>query len=126
MQTTINLDDEHFEKLRFIQETINKDTESSLLAAINMTFAALQSIKTTSQTENLGQQTESSTSTPPATENEFQQMMTHIKQQPLRRAEPIRRGATAQELLKFAGTWQGDDLEECLRLVYETRSKATF
>jgi hypothetical protein len=126
MQTTINLDDEHLRKLQYIQKIINKDTEGSLLVAINMTFAALQSIKTTSQTEDLEQQTENSTSATPAAENELQQMMTHIKQQPLRRAEPIRRGATAQDLLKFAGTWQGDDLEECLRLVYETRSKANF
>jgi predicted transcriptional regulator len=126
MQTTINLDDEHLKKLQYIQKVMNEDTEGSLLAAINMTFAALQSIKTTSQSENLAQQTEGSTSTPPATDNEFQQMMTRIKQQPLRRAEPIRRGATAQDLLKFAGTWQGDDLEECLKLVYETRSKSTF
>lgn len=31
--------------------------------------------------------------------------------------------STAQSLLKYAGTWEGDDLQECLRLVYETRSQ---
>ena len=31
--------------------------------------------------------------------------------------------STAASLLKYAGTWQGDDLEECLRLVYETRGR---
>jgi hypothetical protein len=34
--------------------------------------------------------------------------------------------STARSLLKFAGTWEGDDLEECLKLVYTTRSKARF
>jgi hypothetical protein len=40
--------------------------------------------------------------------------------------EPIRRGSKAKDLLKFAGTWQGDDFEECLQLVYDTRSQAEF
>ncbi len=34
--------------------------------------------------------------------------------------------STARSLLKFAGTWAGDDLEECLQLVYATRSRAKF
>ena len=41
-------------------------------------------------------------------------------------ATPIIRGSKAEDLLKFAGTWQGDDFEECLQLVYETRSQAEF
>ncbi|MBD2249958.1 hypothetical protein [Nostoc parmelioides] len=45
---------------------------------------------------------------------------------PLRRLAPIKRGSKAVDLLKFAGTWQGDDLEECLQFVRETRSKAQF
>ena len=36
--------------------------------------------------------------------------------------EPILRGSKAKDLLKFAGTWQGEDFEECLQLVYDTRS----
>ncbi len=39
---------------------------------------------------------------------------------------PEERPSTAASLLKYAGTWVGDDLEECLRLVYATRSKAKF
>jgi hypothetical protein len=31
--------------------------------------------------------------------------------------------ATAQSLLKFAGSWVGDDLSECLRQVYQLRGK---
>lgn len=45
---------------------------------------------------------------------------------PLRRLAPIKRGSKAVDLLKFAGTWQGDDLEECLQFVSETRSKTQF
>lgn len=40
--------------------------------------------------------------------------------------EPILRNSKAKDLLKFAGTWQGDDFEECLQLVYDTRSQAEF
>ncbi|MBD2771108.1 hypothetical protein [Iningainema tapete] len=43
-----------------------------------------------------------------------------------RRLAPIKRGTKAGDLLKFAGTWQGNDLEDCLREVKETRSKAQF
>ncbi|NJL64518.1 MAG: hypothetical protein HC903_25205 [Methylacidiphilales bacterium] len=41
-------------------------------------------------------------------------------------AIPIIRGSKAEDLLKFAGTWQGDDFEECLQLVYENRSRSEF
>lgn len=41
-------------------------------------------------------------------------------------SEPLLRGSQASDLLQFAGTWAGDDFEECLQLVYETRSEAEF
>jgi hypothetical protein len=47
-------------------------------------------------------------------------------QRSLRRVAPIKRGTKAGDLLKFAGTWQGNDLEECLQSVHETRSKVQF
>lgn len=31
--------------------------------------------------------------------------------------------STAASLLKYAGTWQGDDLEYCLQLVHQTRDR---
>jgi hypothetical protein len=31
------------------------------------------------------------------------------------------RGSTAEDLLEFAGTWEGSDIRECLELVHETR-----
>ena len=36
------------------------------------------------------------------------------------------RQSTGADLLKFAGTWEGNDLEDCLRLVYQTRSQVEF
>jgi putative addiction module CopG family antidote len=37
-----------------------------------------------------------------------------------------KRNSTCGDLLRFAGTWEGDDLEDCLRLVYQTRSEVDF
>ena len=34
--------------------------------------------------------------------------------------------STARSLLQFAGTWAGDDLEECLQQVYQLRGKIAF
>jgi hypothetical protein len=31
------------------------------------------------------------------------------------------RGSTAEDLLEFAGSWEGDDLRECLQLVHDSR-----
>jgi hypothetical protein len=49
-----------------------------------------------------------------------------INSSSLRKMPPIKRGKTAKDLLKFAKTWQGDDLENCLNIVHETRSKTHF
>ncbi len=45
---------------------------------------------------------------------------------PVRKLPPLKRGKTAKDLLKVAGTWQGNDLEECLHSVYKTRSETQF
>ena len=39
---------------------------------------------------------------------------------------PVFRPGSGESVLRSAGTWVGDDLEECLNLVYTTRSKAKF
>jgi hypothetical protein len=36
------------------------------------------------------------------------------------------RSASGRSILRHAGKWEGDDLEECLRSVYATRGKAKF
>ncbi len=33
---------------------------------------------------------------------------------------------SSKKLLKFAGTWKGDDFEECLEAVYKTRGETIF
>jgi hypothetical protein len=42
-----------------------------------------------------------------------------------RKWKPSKR-STADSLLRFAGTWVGDDLEECLKELYATRSRMEF
>lgn len=39
---------------------------------------------------------------------------------------PCFRPASGRSLLRHAGTWSGDDLEDCLKMVYETRSPLEF
>ena len=36
------------------------------------------------------------------------------------------RPASGRSILRHAGTWQGDDFDECLESVYATRGKAKF
>jgi len=57
---------------------------------------------------------------------DFSAKIAEIKQRGDKSSSVIRRGSTGQDLLKFAGTWHGDDLEECLEFIDETRSKAKF
>ena len=49
-----------------------------------------------------------------------------INSSSLPKLPPIKRGKTAKDVVKFAATWQGDDLETCLNFVRETRSKTQF
>ncbi len=35
-------------------------------------------------------------------------------------------GSKAKDLLEFAGTWEGDDIRECLELVHDTRMPLEF
>ena len=39
---------------------------------------------------------------------------------------PRFRPASGRSLLRHAGTWSGDDLEDCLKMVYETRGPVVF
>ena len=44
----------------------------------------------------------------------------------LRRIPPLKRNKKASDLLRHVGTWQGDDLAECLDFVQDTRSSTHF
>ena len=40
--------------------------------------------------------------------------------------EPINyKPASGRSILRHGGKWEGDDLEDCLKLMYETRGKVT-
>lgn len=41
-------------------------------------------------------------------------------------APPPFRPSSGRSLLRHAGTWAGDDFEECLQLVYDTRAPLEF
>jgi hypothetical protein len=50
----------------------------------------------------------------------------HNPSTPPASSEPIRRGGKLGDLLEFAGTWAGDDLQDCIDAVYATRSQASI
>jgi|GEM_PF-1476811 len=43
-----------------------------------------------------------------------------------RHIPPLKRNKKASDLLRHGGTWQGDDLSECLDFVRDTRSETEF
>lgn len=54
------------------------------------------------------------------------QSLENVETSSLQKLTPIKRGKTAGDLVQFAATWQGDDLEECLNIVHKNRSPAQF
>ncbi|HBL12770.1 MAG TPA: hypothetical protein DD379_15485 [Cyanobacteria bacterium UBA11162] len=48
------------------------------------------------------------------------------KKPPLRKLTPIKRNNPAINLMQFAGTWQGNDLDECRNFVHKNRTQAKF
>jgi hypothetical protein len=50
----------------------------------------------------------------------------HNLSTPPNSSEPIRRGAKLGDLLEFAGTWAGEDLQDCVDTVYATRSQVNI
>ena len=43
-----------------------------------------------------------------------------------RHIPPLKRNKKASDLLRYAGTWQGDDLTECLDFAKKPRSNGQF
>ncbi|OYD88674.1 hypothetical protein CDG77_22445 [Nostoc sp. 'Peltigera membranacea cyanobiont' 213] len=100
-----------------IKELLLQEIESSSDVLLAKTLDFLRFLKTKARTEqiclNLSTEKNDDTSS-------------HQTKPEIQEAAPILRGSKAEDLLKFAGTWQGDDFEECLQLVYETLSPAKF
>ena len=100
-----------------IKELLLQEIESSSDVLLAQTLDFLRFLKTKPRTEEISLDLSTAKN-----DDTFNQ-----KTKPeIQEATPILRGSKAEDLLKFAGTWQGDDFEECLQLVYETRSPAEF
>jgi hypothetical protein len=100
-----------------IKEILLQEIESSSDVLLTQTLDFLRFLKTKPETEENFH--DLSTEKNDETSN-------HQTKPEIQEATPILRGSKAEDLLKFAGTWQGDDFEECLQLVYETRYPAEF
>lgn len=100
-----------------IKEILLQEIESSSDVLLSETLDFLRFLKTKTGTEEI--------SLNPSTEKN-DDTSSHQTKPEIQEATPIIRGSKAEDLLKFAGTWQGDDFEECLQLVYETRSPSEF
>lgn len=46
--------------------------------------------------------------------------------EPKKHSTPLFRPASGRSLLRHAGTWAGDDFEECLQMVEENRGQIEF
>ncbi|MHC5596956.1 MAG: hypothetical protein ACYTXC_13615 [Nostoc sp.] len=100
-----------------IKEILLQEIESSSDVLLAQTLNFLRFLKTKPGTEEIS--LDLSTEKNDDTSN-------HQTKPEIQKATPIIKGSKAEDLLKFAGTWQGDDFEKCLQLVYETRSPAEF
>lgn len=54
------------------------------------------------------------------------QTLTTKSELPTSEQSIIKRNKQAKDLLKYANSWQGDDIEACLDFVIETRSESQF
>ncbi|MBC1223285.1 hypothetical protein GNF10_20580 [Nostoc sp. UCD121] len=100
-----------------IKEILLQEIESSSDVLLTQTLDFLRFLKTKPTTEEIS---------PNLSTEKNDDTSNHQTKPGIQEAAPIIRGSKAEDLLKFAGTWQGDDFEECLQLVYETRFSAEF
>jgi hypothetical protein len=54
------------------------------------------------------------------------QAVTHLLNTNTDEQTPPEKKCTVGDLLQFAGEWQGDDGQECLEMVYATRSRSSY
>ena len=59
-----------------------------------------------------------------APESAIVQTLIYLKS--LLQNQPSLRPRSGKSILRHAGKWQGDDFEDCLQSVYDTRSEAQF
>lgn len=51
---------------------------------------------------------------------------TALKKKPVKKQVKMKKKFSASSLLKYAGKWAGDDLEQCLEELYRVRGEAKF
>lgn len=104
-----------------IKEILLQEIESSPESLLEETLDFLRFLKT--KQETVQKDTPSSLGKPETagsdTLNQPQQNSTDNAQLPYR-------PASGRSILRYAGTWAGDDFDECLKSVYATRGKAKF
>ncbi|OUL23028.1 DUF2281 domain-containing protein [Nostoc sp. RF31YmG] len=104
-----------------IKELLLQEIESSPESLLEETLDFLRFLKTKQAAEKKDTQLphiqpETSGSNP---QNQPQENVTDNSQLPYR-------PASGRSILRHAGTWAGDDFDECLQSVYATRGKAKF
>lgn len=107
-----------------IKEQLLQEIESSTEVILAETLDFLRFIKTKTRSEEAPlDSSPKDNRTDESSHSPSQEITTKPE---TKEATPIFKGSKAEDLLQFAGTWQGNDFEECLQLVYETRSQAEF
>lgn len=92
-----------------IKELLLQEIESSSDPLLEETLDFLRSLKT----KQMKSETRATTTQP-----DLEKTLTDTEQ--------TYRPASGRSILRHAGTWEGDDFEECLEMVYATRGKAKF
>jgi hypothetical protein len=60
-----------------------------------------------------------------AASDEALEPILHLLKAPIQQEQSLR-PRSGRSLLRHAGKWQGEDFEECLQVVYDSRSEAKF
>ena len=104
-----------------IKELLLEEIESASDDLLAETLLFLRFVKTKQNPEkpeiqSLSTESDAAESTP----------KTHSTETSTEASQLPYRPASGRSILRHAGTWAGDDFEECLQLVYATRGKAKF
>ncbi|HYX16675.1 MAG TPA: DUF2281 domain-containing protein [Nostoc sp.] len=104
-----------------IKEILFQEIESSPESLLEETLDFLRFLKT--KLESVKKDTEHPKMTAETTGSDTQQGQ---ESNPTDSPQLAYRPASGRSILRHAGTWEGDDFDECLQSVYATRGKAKF
>ncbi len=103
-----------------IKEILLQEIEYSADSLIEETLDFLRFLKTKQATVN------KDTQSPQLQPETAGSDILKPQQNPTENSQLPYRPASGRSILRHAGTWAGDDYDECLQSVYATRSKAKF